>query len=62
MKIKIDKELCIGCELCVQIAGDVFGMDDEDKAEIIGKVTEDNKDDVNDAIESCPTEAIIKES
>ncbi len=62
MKVKIDKELCIGCELCVQIAGDVFGIDVDDSAEVIGEITEDNEDDVRDSIQNCPTEAIIEKT
>ncbi|MEA3506577.1 MAG: ferredoxin [Elusimicrobiota bacterium] len=61
MKITIDRDLCIGCELCASLAADVFSMDEDDKAEVTGEITEENKDDVCDSISSCPTEAIIKE-
>lgn len=61
MKIKIDRDLCIGCELCASLAADVFTMDEDDKAEVAGEITDDNIDDVYDSISSCPTEAIIKE-
>lgn len=59
MRAKIDKETCAGCGLCVQICPAVFEMDD-DKA-ITGEdpVSETEADNIKDAAESCPTEAIL---
>lgn len=56
MTIKINKESCIGCGLCVSICPNVFEMDD-DKAKV--KAQKDEKC-VDKAIESCPVDAISK--
>ena len=57
MKITIDKNLCIGCGACVSIAPKTFKLDNEDKAEVIEPVG-DNEATIQDAIDSCPTTAI----
>lgn len=59
MKAKVSKDLCIGCGACTTIAPDVFEFDDDGLAKVIkDKIDDDEKDDVVDASESCPTEAI----
>ena len=59
MKAKVNKDLCIGCGACTTIAQDVFEFDDDGLAKVVKEKIEDNeKDDVIDASESCPTEAI----
>lgn len=57
MLINISRELCIGAAPCVAIAGNVFQLDDEAKAILVGPST----DDVNTrlAAEACPTRAIF---
>jgi len=60
MALRVDEELCSGCELCVQICPDVFEMDSTG----ISKVKEgadENLECVDEAIDSCPTAAIIQE-
>ena len=56
MPIKIDKEKCIGCGLCVSICEDVFEMK-EDKAIV---KAQKKTPCVKEAIESCPVKAIKK--
>ena len=56
MKVKVDKELCIGCGVCVQTCPEVFEFDDDSKAEVVGEC---NGCDCEDVADSCPTEAII---
>ncbi len=58
MEAYVDRETCIGCELCTTIEPEVFRMNDEGKSEAYGKTTDDNKDNVKLAIESCPVDAI----
>ena len=62
MKANVDKNICIGCGACQAIAPDVFEIQDDGLAGICGNVSEDNKSDVIDASESCPTGAIKVES
>ena len=54
--VKIDKKKCIGCGLCVAICDEVFEMSDDLKAKI-----KKQKDipAVKEAIDSCPSKAII---
>jgi ferredoxin len=59
MKVKVDKELCSGDAICVDLCPQVFEMNDDDIAEVIvDEVPEDLEDDVRDAAESCPESCI----
>ena len=66
-KIKVNKEVCIGCGACTAIASDVFKFDDDGYAytdpekNIIDNMDEEIKSDCLDALESCPVGAIVKE-
>ncbi len=60
MKIKIDRNLCIGAGTCSVIAPEVFELDSELKA----TVKDPNgapEDKIIDAAKSCPVLAIILE-
>lgn len=63
MKAIVDREACIGCELCTSICPEVFEMDDDQIATVIANpIPEDEENNAVEAEESCPTEAItIKE-
>jgi len=60
MKVEIDVDLCTGCGLCEETCPDIFKLnEDDDVAEIIKKDYDDNDEEcIEEAIESCPTEAI----
>lgn len=62
MKVKVNKEACIGCGACAAICDAVFEIDDEGlsqvKEEAKKEVKEDDKVACKDAAESCPTGAI----
>ncbi len=59
MAIEINEDECMGCEACVETCPDVFEMnDDGDKA--IVKNADSTDDCVDEAIDSCPAEAISK--
>lgn len=55
MSAVVDRDLCIGCGVCVNLSPDVFELDDEMIAIVISDIVDDS---VEEAMESCPTEAI----
>ncbi len=59
MRIRVDKDLCIGCEACIDICPEVFEMqDDIASAKIEDEIPEDLDDAVREAAEACPSQAI----
>lgn len=60
MKIRVDRNLCIGAASCVVIAPKVFQLDNEAKAEVLDPKGAD-EDTILDAAKSCPVMAIIIE-
>ena len=68
MKARVKKDTCIGCGACTVIADNVFQIGDDGLAEVIhpienesGKIAnipDEEKENVIDASESCPTGAI----
>jgi ferredoxin len=71
--VKVDPDLCIGAASCVTIAPDTFQMNTENKAWVLDhgeepggstyerelEVTEEEKDNIIMAAQSCPTLAIF---
>jgi ferredoxin len=58
MAIEINEE-CIGCETCVELCPEVFQMNEEtEKAVVIAP--DSDAECVDEAIDSCPVEAITK--
>jgi len=60
MKVKIDRNLCIGIGNCVVFAPTVFKLDAENKAVVLDPSSVDDKT-LLEAAESCPQNAIIVE-
>ncbi len=68
MKAKVKKDTCIGCGACTVIADKIFQIGDDGLAEVIcqnqedtdkvAEIPEEEKENVIDASESCPTGAI----
>jgi len=60
VKVKIDKQKCIGCGTCVAIAPQSFKLTDDGKAEPIDPLVGggDSGEKIKDAVESCPVTAI----
>lgn len=58
MKVTVDEETCIGCEVCVDTCPEVFEMVD-DKARVKNnEVPKDVVESCREATENCPVEAI----
>lgn len=59
MKVKVNKDACIGCGACAAICDEVFKINDEGLSEAkVEEVKEELQDEVRDAADSCPTGAI----
>ncbi len=62
MKVKVNRDNCIGCGACAAICSEVFEIDDEGiSVAKVEEVKEEDKQAVQDAIDSCPTGAIEAE-
>lgn len=62
MKVKVNKDACIGCGACAAICDEVFELNDEGLSTVkVDTVSKDNEDGAKEAIESCPTGAIVEE-
>ena len=62
MKVKVDVEKCSSCGLCAESCPDVFEMGDDDIAKVkVETVPADGEAAMKEAVENCPTEAIIVE-
>lgn len=62
MKVKVNKDACIGCGACVAICDNVFELDDDGLSKVKDEnVKEEDQEAVKDAADSCPTAAIETE-
>ncbi|MEE8324933.1 MAG: ferredoxin [Candidatus Humimicrobiaceae bacterium] len=63
MKVLIDVDLCTGCGLCEETCPDIFKLNEDDDVAEITKTDYDENDEecLEEAIEICPTEAILTE-
>jgi ferredoxin len=60
MKVKVDRELCIGVSNCVALAPTVFRLDDQNKVVVVDPDSVD-EETLMEAAKSCPENAIIIE-
>lgn len=60
MRIVINEDECTGCGVCEQLCPDVFQIQEDEKAHVL---IQDgcNGCDCQEAVDSCPTEAIVME-
>lgn len=60
LKIKIDREVCIGASACIAAAGKTFALDNEGKSTVIDPGG-DPEEAIREAAAACPTAAIFLE-
>lgn len=60
MKVRVDRDLCVGVGNCVAIAPTVFALDEQKKAVVLDPTSVD-ENTLLEAAKSCPEAAIILE-
>lgn len=59
MKAFVDKNTCIGCQLCTGTCPAVFSMDDDGKSGAIsGDIPQNEENNAQEARDGCPVSAI----
>lgn len=63
MKVTVDESTCTGCQVCADLAPEVFEMNDDMVSVVkVDTVPEGSEDMVREAAEQCPVTCIeIKE-
>ncbi len=61
LKLRVDRDLCIGAATCIAIAPQTFMLDSEAKAIIIDTAELDTDEIIIDSAKGCPVAAIIIE-
>lgn len=62
MKVKVNKDACIGCGACVAICEKIFEFNDEGISTVKKEeVPKEEEQAAREAIDSCPTGAIVEE-
>jgi len=58
MKVTVDEETCIVCEVCAETCPEVFEVIDDKVSIKVGEVPKDVVNTCREAVENCPAEAI----
>ena len=58
MRVKVDRDLCIGAASCIAVSPSVFQLDDKSKAIVVDQAN-DVPENILLAAQSCPTKAIV---
>lgn len=62
MKIKVNKDECIGCGACASVADELFEMGEDGLSQAKVEVVPEGKEETaKEAVETCPTGAIKEE-
>lgn len=59
MKAKVDKDVCIGCGLCVSTCPEVYKMEDDKAVVTVTVVPKKDEDCCKKAADECPVTAIV---
>lgn len=61
--VKVNEDVCIGCGACQALVSDVFDLNDDGFA-YVKEDTDLSKyeEEINEAIDNCPTGAIVREN
>ena len=63
MKVVVNRDNCIGCGACEALCPEVFNLDDDGLSTVICNDFKDiDKNNIQEAVENCPTSAISKEN
>ena len=59
VKVKVDKDKCIGCGVCMALAPEVFEIGEDGKSKVkIEDIPGELLEKVKEAAENCPTNSI----
>ena len=61
MRVRVDEEVCVGDETCVEVCPEVFEMKGDVAVAKMKEVAEEFEGACKEAAESCPVEAILIE-
>lgn len=56
-KLVVNKDTCLGCGTCTALVPSVFKLGEDGKAEVTDQ-TADTPENIQNAIDSCPTNSI----
>ena len=59
LMVKIDRLICVGFETCVEVAPDLFQMDEEGIAFFTSDTNDVDKERVLEACKECPVDALV---
>ena len=59
LMVKIDRLICVGFETCVEVAPDLFQMDEEGIAIFTSYTNDVDKEMVLEACKECPVDALV---
>jgi ferredoxin len=63
MRVSVDGDLCEANEVCVRFCPQVFRVDEDEKlAILVDPIPEDLRSAVEDAVRSCPRQALTLEN
>ena len=62
LRVRVDRDLCIGAATCSAVASLTFALDEHNKAVILDTIEQESDQQIIEAAQSCPVLAIIIEN